>query len=99
LLPATIGITLGGNPSGSVANIVDSYRPILKDRPVLIATLVALAIAYLMTLTHVWGNWWFVFCFGIIGIVSPALAERRVRLIDISPPRSSNMEQEMAVLQ
>ena len=99
LLPATIGITLGGNPSGSVANIVESYKPIIKDLPILIGTLVALGIAYVMTLTHVWGNWWFVFCFGIIGIISPAVAERRMKASNSQPPQSNNAQPEMAVLQ
>jgi branched-chain amino acid transport system permease protein len=99
LLPATIGITLGGNPSGSVANIVESYKPIIKDLPILISTLVALGIAYVMTLTHVWGNWWFVFCFGIIGIISPAVAERRMKASNSQPPQSNNAQPEMAVLQ
>ena len=76
LMPATIGITLGGNPSGSVANIVQSYRPVVQNRLVLIGTVLALGVAYALTLAHVWGNWWFVFCFGCIGIVAPAIAQR-----------------------
>ncbi|MEI7479082.1 MAG: ABC transporter permease [Actinomycetes bacterium] len=99
LLPATIGITLGGNPSGSVSNIVESYKPIIKDLPVLIGTLFALGLAYVLTLTHVWGNWWFVFCFGIIGIISPAVAGKRLERGQASPPQSNNVQPEMAVLQ
>lgn len=99
LLPATIGITLGGNPSGSVANIVESYKPIIKDLPVLIGTLFALGVAYVLTLSHVWGNWWFVFCFGIIGIISPAVAGKRMEGGQASPPQSNNVQLEMAVQQ
>jgi hypothetical protein len=97
LLPATIGITLGGNPSGSVANIVDSYKPILRDRVVLIGTLSALAVSYILTLVHVWGNWWFVFCFGIIGIVAPAVAEQRAKRHLTPPSQTSSVQPEMAV--
>jgi len=76
LMPATIGITLGGNPSGSVSNIVQSYRPVVQNRLVLIGTLLALGVTYGLTLAHVWGNWWFVFCFGCIGIIAPAVAKQ-----------------------
>ena len=79
LLPATIGITLGSNPSGSIAKIVEGYRPVVEDRVVLIGTLLAIGVTYAMTATHVWGNWWFVFCVGMIGLLAPLAAERRMK--------------------
>lgn len=75
LLPATIGITMGSNPSGSVENIVESFRPVLENAKVLVATLAALVVAFALTATHVWGDWWFVFAFGVIGVAAPAFAQ------------------------
>jgi len=89
LMPATIGITLGGNPSGSVANIVQSYRPVVENRLVLIGTLLALGVTYGLTLAHVWGNWWFVFCFGCIGIIAPAVAKQTAAAVSTQGPASS----------
>jgi len=89
LMPATIGITLGGNPSGSVSNIVQSYRPVVQNRLVLIGTLLALGVTYGLTLAHVWGNWWFVFCFGCIGIIAPAVAKQTAAAVSTQGPASS----------
>jgi branched-subunit amino acid ABC-type transport system permease component len=71
LLPAMIGIGLGGNPSGQVAGMIRDYSPIWKTKKVFWATMVFLTVTYAFTLFKVWGNWWFVLCVVIAGFAAP----------------------------
>jgi ABC-type branched-subunit amino acid transport system permease subunit len=71
--PALIGISLGRNPSGAVPDIVARYRPLWQVKPVLVLGLLAEAVAYLLVLTKVMGNWWLVLATVVIAVVTPAL--------------------------
>ena len=71
--PALIGISLGRNPSGAVPQIVNSYRPLWQVKVVLALGVVAEGVAYVLTLTDVMGNWWFVLATGVIVLVLPLI--------------------------
>ncbi len=71
--PALIGISLGRNPSGAVPQIVDSYRPLWQVKWVLALGVMAEGLFYVLTLTNVMGNWWFVLATGLIVLVLPLL--------------------------
>jgi hypothetical protein len=76
--PALVGISLGRNPSGAVSQIVASYRPLWRVKPVLALGLLAEGVVYLLALTKVMGNWWFVLATAVIALVTPAIG-RAVR--------------------
>ncbi len=76
--PALIGVSLGRNPSGAVPDIVASYRPLWRVKGVLAIGLAAEAVAYLLVLTKVMGNWWLVLATAVIAVATPALG-RAVR--------------------
>ncbi len=58
--PALIGVSLGRNPSGAVPDIVARYKPLWQAKGVLLLGIMAEVVAYLLVLTKVMGNWWFV---------------------------------------
>ena len=58
--PAAIGVSLGRNPSGSVGQIVESYAPLWRAKPVLAGGILLEVAAYLLVVTKVMSNWWFV---------------------------------------
>ncbi|MFF0815840.1 ABC transporter permease [Rhodococcus sp. NPDC003318] len=57
--PALIGIGVGHNPSGSVHQVVESYRTLRGAKPVLIGGAAVVAVAYVLALTGILDNWWF----------------------------------------
>jgi hypothetical protein len=60
ILPATIGITIGRNPSGSLHELFQGYRLLLaKARPVLAGGVAIEVIVYVLALTKTLDNWWF----------------------------------------
>src|SRR6202020_475232 len=71
--PALIGVSLGRNPSGAVPQIVASYRPLWQVKSVLALGVVAEGVVYVLTLTHVMGNWWLVLATALIAIALPAV--------------------------
>jgi branched-chain amino acid transport system permease protein len=76
--PALIGVSLGRNPSGAVPDIVASYRPLWRVKWVLFLGVIAELVAYLLALTQVMGNWWFVLATAVIALALP-VAGRAVR--------------------
>ena len=71
--PALVGISLGRNPSGSVPQIVASYRPLWRVKPVLALGIAAELVLYLLTLTGVMGNWWFVLGTAVVALTVPGI--------------------------
>ncbi len=71
--PALIGISLGRNPSGAVPQIVASYRPLWRVKSVLALGVAAEVVAYLLVLTKVMGNWWFVLATAAIALIVPGI--------------------------
>ena len=71
--PALIGVSLGRNPSGAVPDIVARYKPLWQAKGVLLLGIMAEIVAYLLVLTKVMGNWWFVLATALIAIALPAV--------------------------
>lgn len=76
LMPALIGINIAKAPGGQAQKTAAGYVAVVQNRAILVATLAALSLAYVLTLTKVWGNWWFVLAFAVIGVVAPLTAQR-----------------------
>ena len=71
--PALVGISLGRNPSGAVPQIVASYRPLWRVKPVLALGVVAEVVLYLLVLSKVMGNWWFVLGTAAVALTVPGI--------------------------
>jgi hypothetical protein len=71
--PALVGVSLGRNPSGAVPQIVDNYRPLWRVKSVLALGVAAEVVLYLLALTKVIGNWWFVFGTAAVALVVPGI--------------------------
>jgi branched-chain amino acid transport system permease protein len=71
--PALVGVSLGRNPSGAVPQIVANYSPLWRVKSVLVLGVAAEAVVYLLVLTKVMGNWWFVLGTGVIALALPGI--------------------------
>ena len=71
--PALVGVSLGRNPSGAVPQIVANYAPLWRVKGVLALGVLAEVVAYLLVLTKVMGNWWFVLATAGVAVALPAL--------------------------
>ncbi|CAB4371255.1 unannotated protein [freshwater metagenome] len=60
VLPATIGITMGKNPSGAVSDIVDGMNLVKQSKPLMITVIGLEAAIWALTATEVITNWNFV---------------------------------------
>jgi hypothetical protein len=91
VLPATIGVTMGKNPSGAITDIVESLEKI-KQSKVLMGTMIGLQAAiWGLTVTEVINNWHFViFSTANLLIVPPLggaiLKGRAMKKHGIEPP-------------
>jgi hypothetical protein len=75
VLPAIIGVSLGRNPSGSVHQIVENYRPLRRAVPLLVAAAVAEAVVYGLTYTEHLSGWWFVILTAVVILGLPGAAQ------------------------
>jgi ABC-type branched-subunit amino acid transport system permease subunit len=55
--PGLLGISLGRNPSGAMAQINEAYRPVKESKPVLVGMAVAYAAIYVLRSTNTIENW------------------------------------------
>jgi branched-subunit amino acid ABC-type transport system permease component len=56
---ALIGVGLGRSPSGTVHDLIESYKPLRDAKPVAIGGIAAEALLYSLALAGVLTNWWF----------------------------------------
>jgi branched-chain amino acid transport system permease protein len=87
--PAAIGVSLGRNPSGSVGQIVEGYAPLWRAKPVLAGGILLEIAAYLLVVTKVMSNWWFVFATAIIVFGLPAVGRALMPEAFAPPPPPS----------
>jgi len=75
VLPATIGITMGKNPSGAVHDIVTNFRAMAKAKPVLIGAGVLEGLLYVLRRADVLNNWYLLVFTFIIMLMLPVVAQ------------------------
>ncbi|HEX5265588.1 MAG TPA: ABC transporter permease [Acidimicrobiales bacterium] len=75
VLPALIGIGVGMNPTGSVHQVVDSYRTLRDNRPVLVGGAVVEAVLYVLAVVGAIGNWWFAVLTSVLVMVLPLVGQ------------------------
>jgi hypothetical protein len=73
--PALIGVSLGRNPSGAIGQIVEGYAPLWRAKPVLVGGILLEAAAYLLVVTKVMSNWWFVLATAVIALGLPLVGK------------------------
>ncbi|MCU1461244.1 MAG: putative branched-chain amino acid transporter integral rane subunit [Acidimicrobiales bacterium] len=73
--PALIGIGLGRSPSGSVHDIVESYRHMRDAKGVLLGGAITEAAVYLLTLGGIVTNWWFAILTVVVILLLPVVGQ------------------------
>jgi hypothetical protein len=73
--PALIGIGLGRSPSGSVHDIVESYRAMRDAKGVLVGGAVTEAALYLLALGGILTNWWFAILTVMVILLLPVVGQ------------------------
>jgi branched-subunit amino acid ABC-type transport system permease component len=76
VLPALMGVSIGRNPTGAVERIVESFAPLRRAWPVLVAGIGVLGGAYLMARDGSISNWWFLVVSAVVIGAMPAVAQR-----------------------
>jgi branched-subunit amino acid ABC-type transport system permease component len=89
--PATIGITMGKNPSGAVSDIVEGLENIKKSKPLMLTMIGLQAIIWALTARGYINNWHFViFTVANLLIVPPVggaiVKSRAMKKYGIEPP-------------
>lgn len=75
IAPALIGVGLGKNPSGTISDIVESYRPLARARPVAIGGAAVEVALYVLALAGVLTNWWFVIGTVVVLLMLPVIGQ------------------------
>jgi ABC-type branched-subunit amino acid transport system permease subunit len=75
VLPATMGITMGKNPSGAVHDIVTNFRAMAKARNVLIGGAVLELVLYGLVQADVINNWYFIILSFVLLLLLPEVAK------------------------
>jgi len=75
VLPATIGITMGKNPSGVVHDIVTSFRAMARAKPVLIGAGVLELLLYVLRRADVINNWYLLVLSFMVLLLLPVVAQ------------------------
>ncbi len=91
VLPATIGITMGKNPSGAITDIVESLNEMKKSKVMMFTMIGLQALIWVLTVTEVINNWYFVILTAAnLLIVPPLLGAilkgRAMKKLGIEPP-------------
>jgi branched-chain amino acid transport system permease protein len=89
VLPALIGIGVGRSPSGSVHDIVESWRPMRRAKPVLAAGAVVAAALYVLALSGTITNWWFAILLFVLISVLPIIAMMTMPVAYLGPEEAA----------
>jgi branched-chain amino acid transport system permease protein len=60
VLPALMGVSIGRNPTGAVEQMLVNFGPVRRARPVLVAGVAAVGVAYVLARNETISNWWFI---------------------------------------
>jgi len=85
--PALIGIGVGRNPSGAMHDIIESYRPLRRATPVIVAGVGAEALLYALALAGVLTNWWFAILTIVLVLLLPLVGQMAMPAAFLPPER------------
>ena len=75
VLPALIGVGVGRNPTGSVQQVIDSWRPLRHNRRVLVGGAAVEALLYVLALVGTLSNWWFAILTAVVIMILPVIGQ------------------------
>jgi hypothetical protein len=78
VLPALLGVSIGRNPTGAVERILVDFGPLRRAKPVVVAGIAAVGVAYLLARNEAISNWWFVVITGAVVVAMPVVAGKLV---------------------
>jgi branched-chain amino acid transport system permease protein len=76
VLPALLGVSIGRNPTGAVEKILVDLGPVRRARPVVVAGIAAVGVAYLLARNETISNWWLIVVTGVVVGLMPLAAKR-----------------------
>ncbi len=76
VLPALMGVSLGRNPTGAVEKILVDFGPVRRVKPVLVAGIAAVGVAYVMARNDTISNWWLIVITLLVIGAMPAAAKK-----------------------
>jgi branched-chain amino acid transport system permease protein len=75
VMPATIGVTMGKNPSGAVHDIAANWRAMWKAKEVVIGATVVEAVLYGLARSNTISNWWFLILTFVLLLLLPVICK------------------------
>jgi branched-chain amino acid transport system permease protein len=60
VLPALMGVSIGRNPTGAVEQMIVNLGPVRRARPVLVAGVATVGVAYVLARNETISNWWLI---------------------------------------
>ncbi len=60
VLPALMGVSIGRNPTGAVEKILVDFGPVRRVKPVVVAGIAAVGVAYVLARNETISNWWLI---------------------------------------
>jgi branched-subunit amino acid ABC-type transport system permease component len=91
VLPATIGVTMGKNPSGAISDIVEGLDQIKRAKPVVVTVIALQVLIWVGTWQDLYNGWWFTILTALNLLVVPrvvglGMAARARRTHDLPAP-------------
>jgi branched-subunit amino acid ABC-type transport system permease component len=76
VLPALMGVSIGRNPTGAVEKILVDFGPVRRVKPVLVAGIAAVGVAYVLARNDTISNWWLIVATAVVIGAMPAAARK-----------------------
>ena len=75
VLPALLGVSIGRNPTGAVERILVDFAPVRRVKPVLVAGIATVGVAYLLARNDTISNWWLIVVTLVVVVAMPQAAK------------------------
>ena len=76
VLPALLGVSIGRNPTGAVERILVDFAPVRRVKPVLVAGIATVGVAYVLARNDTISNWWLIVVTLVVVVAMPQAAKR-----------------------
>jgi branched-subunit amino acid ABC-type transport system permease component len=75
VLPALLGVSIGRNPTGAVERILVDFAPVRRVKPVLVAGIATVGVAYVLARNDTISNWWLIVVTLVVVVAMPQAAK------------------------
>lgn len=76
VLPALLGVSIGRNPTGAVEKMMVDFAPVRRAKPVLVAGVATVGVAYVLARNDTISNWWLIVVTLVVAGAMPLAAKR-----------------------